>query len=1131
MSLRLTPMSDADYQFYGEHVKDGIASTTSSVANLFSESVFGRPDTSTDGFPGASKRVAQDHARGYITLSVPVVNIVLAGKSCSYLSRYINQTAADLAAIYNLSLVRRKGSKELVEVSSIPADQNVAGISYGAELIKELIDEFNPTDAIREVLRDTVNHFYKSNHLAGDYTLERGRGAYIVVGDWMITPEIDSDVFDKLPYYVASQHFTSHSNKLAYWLRFEEDKSPLYGCVIDKIMVLPVNMRPKMDGRNDRLIKPYDSIISASKQLGLMVQNSYNLVGVLEQYRVLQSNVNVLLDEDPRDKKRKGILGKLEGKKGHIRGKMLGKRIDFSGRSVITIDPTLSIREINIPRDMAPKLYRHHILRNMSHPSVENWTGKQNDQKCIDVLEDDGEAMLRNIPVIIGRQPTLHRPSMRGFKANITDTRSIQINPLCVTGFNADFDGDQMWVRVPTDPKSVEEVTRLMMMDNAIYLPKNGECSVAPRQEIIYGLYLCTMPEPFKSEYTPTRTSFASRAELFDALFNQELSLGDNCSCQGISGKAGHVAFLTCLPPAVAAKHPDHTKLQVTSKTIKTYIQEMLALSTSIMIDFVDAMVRLGFGIAGLYPPTLNLLDIDPSAIKNTLQTFHAEVDDSKYYYNRGLMDESEFQGAFNAAYDSCSESASSDIYPIMNQHLQSSGENQLGSGFVLLADSGARGSKGNILQCFGYKGQMMKSGSEAFLEIIEDSFMDQLTPFEHFITCYGGRQNLITKTLSSADTGYAMRLMWHASSPLYIVSTDCGTTEGVSISRSEIKEALGLGTEKDDGQRKQVNIEAEVDSVIENIITGRYEAGTDMFFTPALAKERVASHPATITIRSPLTCKCPCCRKCYGEDLATHRLVELNTAVGFVAAQSIGEPGTQLNMDAFKSGGVAQKRSAISGFAKLQNYIQCKDLGSLKVPYYDPVAWETGPVREVYTSGGDKQVYIEGSRHHISMPQNVRLTSEAIRGRGLCVESGERSVPEMLAYTDVPTTQRHMMYGIYSVYRNEGGVNMKHIECLIASMTMHMIISTDRPDLVVGQFCDTQTLLNPPAGYNNNNTLYSTTIRPVSRVQRSRIQALSAICMEGVHEGISRAVMLRLEDTLTFPINRIMMGLTARPQ
>ena len=287
------------------------------------------------------------------------------------------------------------------------------------------------------------------------------------------------------------------------------------------------------------------------------------------------------------------------------------------------------------------------------------------------------------------------------------------------------------------------------------------------------------------------------------------------------------------------------------------------------------------------------------------------------------------------------------------------------------------------------------------------------------------------------------------------------------------------------------------------------------------MAKE-LSKKSSVVKIRSVITCKDPCCKKCYGDDPSTHRPAAIGLPIGFIAAQSIGEPGTQLSMDSFKKGGIASKSGVTSAFEKLEAYIECKDLSKNKnFGSYDPVAWESGEVHETYSPDGTKKVTIGDSKFSKRFPADAPLRKVAKKGEGLGIERGDYDMKELLMYTDVPTAQLYFIHTLYNIYKNEGEINMKHFEVLAAAMTVHMVVSTDRDDLYVGQYHDSIQMCKGSL----TNTVSVPTMKGVKTIQPSRIHALSRVIMESIKMGLASSVLLGLTDPLEYPLNRIAMG------
>lgn len=1082
MGLKLEPMQERDYLQRGEEVKDGFDSKTPYLPrSLTSPLIFGSEEYGS----GEDRPLGRDHRRGYIRLCKPMVNPAV---SKQLLISILGRDSVEVQGVLDYTLCYCPSSGELLP--ALEADE-LEDVLWGGEIIRLWLEELDLAATIQEELEKALQGYCKGAKKSGAGEFRRGTsGGYPACGDWRFYPA-GEETYEGLAQWIGKNVFTSDNTRLSYLINLQGHKERLDIFTLQHVMVVPLGVRPDIQNRHAQLSWLYDAVISANKNLEIALYGMSEAKALTDLYRHLAKAIHALYVEPPTyHANRKSLLQSLSGKEGDIRSKMLGKRVDFSGRSVITIDPYLSLRKIKVPRDLAPKIYRSHILETMNNPTLPDWVGPEKRDKCCSRLEERG--ILEKVPVVIGRQPTLHKYSMRAFQPELTGERSIQINPLCVTGFNADFDGDQMWLRVPVTPGAVNEVKELMSIQHNLYDPKNGSCSVMPRQEIIYGLNVCTRKDLQKGA---VKKSYTSPEDLWEDLFAQRLQVEDTVTWGGYTDVAGRCAFLACLPEPIRKELGCQ---EITSKSIKPYVEKMVDRNREEAIDALDHLVTLGFKMSYLYPPTLNLLDEEDISYAENMEAFHKEMAEVTDFYERGWEEESKFDAAYDTAFSQYVEE------PVKESIYQQVGKE---SGFVRLAESGARGSKSNLVQMYGYKGRIQKSSHESFRAVIEHSYTEQLTPLEHFVTAYGGRQGLINKSLNTADTGYVSRKMWHAASPYVIVSEDCGTKEGIDIRKSDIASFLG-------------SLEG-VDDIFCKILAGRYLAEDGSYISKERAKE-LCKNREVVTIRSVLTCKDPCCKKCYGDDPATHRHAAMGLPIGFIAAQSIGEPGTQLSMDSFKKGGIASKGKVTSAFKRLEAYVECRDLaGNESIGSYDPVAWATGKVYSTPTTDGHQKVTVGDSRQTMKLPADAPLRDYVKKGEGLSLERGDYSMNELLAYTDLKTAQTYFIHTLYHIYKDECEISMKHFEVLAAAMTMHMVVATDRKDLYPGQYHDSIHLHKGSL----DNTVYVSTMMGVKRVQPSRPIPLCRVLLESVKQGLASSVLLGLEDPMEYPLNQIMMG------
>lgn len=1080
--IRIESMEEKDYIEHHKQVQDGFDQSNAELPNsLNSKQIFG-----TNVYaPGENKPISTHHKRGYIKLYKPVINFAVAQKDAALFCKILGvdkQLKEDV--------VRMRVAYDPKQQKYIPIDQvqDANRVLLGAEILKMWIDKFDIEESIQRILNHAVNAYKKKKKYKSENTFKmNAKSGYRVAGDWFFIPDNNVEDYSDLVRFVGEKVFNTRDSRLSYLLNLQGRKRVLYSAIIQYVMVLPIGMRPDVDGRHSQLTCSYDEVISANKNLAMVSMGVFDMQLFVSRYRELSSKVDSLLaTTSTNNPNRKSILEKLKTKKGHIRSKLLGRRIDYSGRFVITIDPFLSLKKIRIPRDMAPKLFRSHILSSMSKPNPADWIGVDKTDKCDAKIEE--LRLLEKIMVLIGRQPTLHKPSIRAFNAELTEGRSMCLNPLCVEGYNADFDGDMMWLRVPVSQEAIDEVNELMGVAQNFYYPKNGAIAFLPRQEIIYGLNVCTRDNLVKGS---SKKTYKDYSDLLQDLVKQVVGVEDTVTLDGITDCAGRVAFVMCFPKSVRSKL---NMEEVTTTNIAAYVELAITASVDDAIDTLDNMVFLGFKMGYLYPPTLNLLDDVDKPYADAIETFHNDLNEISQYYDRGMVLEEEYNLEYDEAFNKMERNVASTIYDVVGEE----------SGFTRLEKSGARGSKKNLVQMYGYKGRIQKSPSEAFRAVVEHSYTEMLIPIEHFVTAYGSREGLMNKSLRTADTGYLMRQIWHATQPYVIKQHDCGTKEGIVIKKSDIAMFV-----------------TDVDDVFRNIITGRYEAGTNRYISRKAAEE-ICANSNSVTIRSIMTCKDPCCKLCYGTDPSTRKLVATTSAIGFAAAESIGEPGTQLSMDSFKSGGLASNTGVTSAFDKLSSYIHCRSLKeNPKYGAYDPIAWKDGEITEKYKVDGRKEVRIKGSMKSITIPGNAVLKEVAVKGEGICLRRGDYDINELLEYAGLERAQMYLLHTLYNIYKSESEIDMKHFEVLVASMTMSMVIGSDRSDLKVGQYHDSiQMRKGSTAG-----TDYIDRILDVGDIQKARTQALSRIALEDVKAGLASSMLLGLEDDLEYPLNCMMMG------
>jgi len=1141
-----------------------------------------------------------------IQLCVPVLNYALAGKGGTILADILGikqkkwQTICACGVAYDIAA---KVEKPIHETDS------ATGLYLGTDYIYKLIEDLDIDKSISTIilgaflkalslnkkknLKSELSIVKTAVHTNDDYVL---LGNYTLVCNDMALlkqnlPANWKEIWHKKLYNLLKNPL----GRLALLLSIPEDKSSLFAMIAPFVIVLPYAMRMST-GMSERRVHPftemYQRIIeaNASVQSYLTCEHTH-VKSYIEYNNKLNRAVNALyygkdlLHTPTRpNKDKKSIIEALSGKHGQIREYNLGKRQDYSGRSVVTISPYLSLDQINVPESMLPKLYEFHILPKLvekldemranntlpfSKLTVADIHTKDPEKKkfmhklMMQIIDE--ERMLELIPLYMGRQPTLHRHSFQGFHIGKSNSDAIQVNPLVCPAFNMDFDGDQAHLEVPISNQARVEVQNLILTTNNIYLAKDGSSTIAPRQDMLYGLFLCTR-NSYQDHPDAQQFNISSYKAAYDLVIQNRAAVWDKVTVEGNTMTAGDAAFKYCFDPRdIKPRSQCPTKVddkgntvpdnpngeyieQISGDTIGKYITLILhpygqradayplgsgkEAPPGTFVGTINHLVELGFRVAKLYPLSIGLIDTisevgdvtveDPinKGIQRTMnyehcfETFYARLEEPDFLYSIGLDTIDTYRETFN------------NEVAVLEAIIDKGTKRALSpdNGYLLMVESGARGKLSNLRQVFKYKGHIQKNSTESFDAIIENSYANQLTPLEIFINAYGGRQGQIDKSLKTGDTGYASRQMWHTTQGYTIVENDCGTMNGIEVSY----EFLEQNFSQDDHPEE----------LLANWLEGHYFAGkgtdSDHIITPEEAKRLAKDHKAVYRLRSPITCKNPCCQKCYGIDYSTHKLVAIGTSIGLIAAQSIGEPATQLTMNTFHKGGVSGASSVTSAFDRVKAYVTMKNLSKGYVGY-DPVAWETGEVRkEPSKVPGLVNVKIGDSKKSITVSNKVELIQHARKGMGLSTSRGDYDLRELIEYTSVENAQRYLVAKLHTLYSEEVSIKFQHLEVLVAALTRYIIVSTDRVrdeftatgipisrKLIPGQCATAQEFY---CGATNNTTAIKTLVG-VKNIINSSLDAMDNIQMENVGKGISRISAINMTDAFMKPINRMLFA------
>jgi DNA-directed RNA polymerase subunit beta' len=709
--------------------------------------------------------------------------------------------------------------------------------------------------------------------------------------------------------------------------------------ILTILPVIPPDLRPmvQLDGgrfATSDLNDLYRRVINRNNRLKRLLELGAPDVIVRNEKRMLQEAVDSLIDNSQRGKalsrrgrrELKSLSDMLKGKKGRFRRNLLGKRVDYSGRSVIVVGPQLKLYQCGLPKAMALELFRPFVIaRLVSHNYAANVKGarrliERNRPEVWEVLEE----AIKERPVLLNRAPTLHRLGIQAFEPLLIEGSAIQLHPLVTTAFNADFDGDQMAVHVPLSTKAVQEARRLMLASKNLLKPADGEPIISPSKDMVLGVYYLTMTDNRK--HKGDGRAFASMDEVFMAYELEQVDVHSNIkvrvtTCYDDKGSrttepetriidttVGRVIFNRILPPEV---------LFVNEVLEKGGVKDLIAdvyeiCGQEITTDVADKVKDIGFQYAMRSGITLAVADITvPSAKEEIIAGALKEVELVQRDFRRGLLTDQEQNERIIQIWQKTTE----DVSKAVRKNMDPSGN------LATMANSGAtKGGFGPISQLAGMRGLMADPSGRIIPLPIRSNFREGLTALEYFISTHGARKGLADTALRTADAGYLTRRLVDIAQDIIINEHDCGTKEGIYLRKSDDVA----------GQSLMVRIYSRL--AAERVIdpeTGEVLAEPDTIIDHELARKIASTKVEQVKVRSALTCELRhgICSKCYGIDLGRGNMVELGAAVGIVAAQSIGEPGTQLTLRTFHTGGVAAGGDITTGLPRVEELFEARKM------------------------------------------------------------------------------------------------------------------------------------------------------------------------------------------------------------
>ena len=834
---------------------------------------------------------------------------------------------------------------------------------------------------------------------------------------------------------------------------FRMSKNKPEWMVMNVVPVIPPELRPmvQLDGgrfATSDLNDLYRRVINRNNRLKRLLELGAPEIIVRNEKRMLQESVDALIDNGRRgrpvtgagNRPLKSLSDMLKGKQGRFRQNLLGKRVDYSGRSVIVVGPELKIYQCGLPKEMAVELFKPFVMkelvkRGLAH-NIKN--AKRMVEKLRPEVWDILEEVIKDHPVMLNRAPTLHRLGIQAFQPILVEGRAIKLHPLVCTAFNADFDGDQMAVHVPLTPEAIAEARFLMLSVNNLLKPQDGKPVTVPTQDMILGAYYLTVQidgEKGEGMY------FKDEDEAMMAYQNGDVGLhckvkvrrfktdeNGNVRSKTIETTVGRLIYNQGIPQDLGfVDRTDPEKefdLEIDFPVIKKNLGTIVAKCINVhglseSAEVLDYIKATGYKYSTKGAITVSVADVAvPAAKKDILAAADKDVENIHRQYKRGAITNEERYNAVIKVW----EKATADVTEAMKKNFDELNP------IYMMAQSGARGNMNQLRQIAGMRGLMADTSGKAVEIPVKSCFREGLDSLEYFISAHGARKGLTDTALRTADSGYLTRRLVDVSQDIIIRKEDCGSHEGIML--EDIKDGNQLIEGLEERLVGRFLLEDFKDPK-----TGEVIVDSDTMITDKMAKDIVATGVTKVWVRSILGCKCKhgACSKCYGMGLATRQRVNLGESVGIIAAQSIGEPGTQLTMRTFHTGGVAGG-DITQGLPRVEELFEARNpKGLATITEIDGTVQikEEKKRKEVVVVGKDNaKTYV------ISFGSKLKVKDGMEVKAGDPLTEGSINPNELLAIKGPEGVYEYIISEVQKVYRNQGvDINDKHIEVIARQM------------------------------------------------------------------------------------------------
>ncbi len=937
-----------------------------------------------------------------------------------------------------------KGIPSRIAVMLDISPRNLEKVIYFASYV--VTDKGNTGLEKCQVLTEKEYHEAEEKYGKGSFKAKMGAEALRELLEQVDLDELSAELLKELE-KTSEQKRTKLVKRLDTVEAFRQSGNRPEWMIMNVVPVIPPDLRPmvQLDGgrfATSDLNDLYRRVINRNNRLKRLLELGAPEIIVRNEKRMLQESVDALIDNGRRGKPvtgagnrpLKSLSDMLKGKQGRFRQNLLGKRVDYSGRSVIVVGPELKIYQCGLPKEMAVELFKPFVMRELVGRGIAQ--NIKNAKRMVERLKPEVweilEDVIKDHPVMLNRAPTLHRLGIQSFEPVLVEGRAIKLHPLVCEAFNADFDGDQMAVHLPLSPEAQAEARYLMLATNNLLKPQDGKPVAVPRLDMILGSYYLTMVldgEKGEGTYYKDVDEAIMAYENHDVTIHAKIFVRVTKQIDGklktgkIETSVGRIIFNQGIPQDLGFidRKEDPFQFEINFPVMKKSMGEIIErvirthglTESAEVIDYIKA---LGYKYATLAGITYSMDDVKvPAAKKELLAEADKKIETIRKQYARGLItNEERYEATVNVWEDTTKEvtKAMEDNFDNLNP-------------VYMMVKSGARGNINQLRQIAGMRGLMASTTGKAVEIPIKSSFAEGLDALEYFISSHGARKGLSDTALRTADSGYLTRRLVDVSQDIIVREHDCGTNDGIII--YDIKD----GNQVIEKMQERLLGRYAVDDVYDPN-TNELIVDNNTMITESIAEKIVSAGIEKLKVRSALGCRTKhgVCQKCYGMGLARRDLVSIGEAVGIIAAQSIGEPGTQLTMRTIHSGGVAGVADITQGLPRVEELFEARKpkgvaviteiAGKVKIK-------ETKKKKEVIvTSKDDSRTYT------IPFGAKMKVKDGDLVEIGDALIEGSINPNEILAIKGPEGVYEYLISEVQKVYRNQGvDINDKHIEVI----------------------------------------------------------------------------------------------------